>query len=162
MRYSIFRFATPPFALMESKYASAPRDTDGYEAAGPVSGAVPPTKIVVALIPGSAAEPASATGIARSAVARATTSADGRLIVGASFAGALLRTRVAVARDQLPDSAEETTDAIRDDEHEQDQDDAVDDRGAARLLRLLDDPGRQKRAQGLSLRPERQEGDEDR
>ena len=64
IRYSIFRFATPPFALIESKYAFAPRATDAYEAAGPVSGDVPPSRIDVELTPGSADEPASARGAA--------------------------------------------------------------------------------------------------
>ena len=39
---------------------------------------------------------------------------------------------------------------------------AVDDRGTAGLLRLLDDPVGQQRAEILALRPQRQEGDEDR
>src|SRR3990170_685261 len=121
-------------------------------------------RIVVELTPGSAPEPANPTGSATtSAAARASvTSAECRLIVGVSLGIALLRTRVAAARDQLPDSPEQTADAVRDDEHEQDQDDAVDDGGAARLLSLLDDPLRQVRAQVLPLCPERQEGDEDR
>ena len=65
MRYSIFRFATPPPAFTKSKYAFAPRATEAYDAAGPVSGDVPPMTMVVALMPGSAAEPANAVGKAQ-------------------------------------------------------------------------------------------------
>src|SRR3989304_1102799 len=120
-------------------------------------------RIVVGLTPGSADEPANATGRAtKSAAARATTSSDGRLIFGASLVGALPRTRVPATRDQLTDSSEEAADAVRDDEHQEDQDDAVHDRWTAGLLRLLDDCAWQKRAQILPLSPERQGRDGDR
>ena len=58
--YSNFRFATPPFALTESRYAFAPRATEAYAAAGPVSGDVPPRTIDVDVMPGSALDPANA------------------------------------------------------------------------------------------------------
>jgi hypothetical protein len=66
------RFATPPPAFTKSKYAFAPRATVAYDAAGPVSGDVPPMTIVVALTPGSAAEPASAVGSAKTSAAPTT------------------------------------------------------------------------------------------
>ena len=55
--------------MTNSKYAFAPRATDAYDAAGPVSGEVPPMTMVVALTPGSADEPANATGSAKASAA---------------------------------------------------------------------------------------------
>ena len=54
MRYSILRPLTPPPEFANWKYALAPRATDAYDAAEPVSGEVPPMTIVVGLSPGSA------------------------------------------------------------------------------------------------------------
>src|SRR4029079_8302089 len=66
--------------LTESKYAFAPRATDAYEAAGPVSGEVPPRRIVVEVTPGSADEPASASGAATATARAVATSVDRRRI----------------------------------------------------------------------------------
>ena len=52
---SILRPLTPPLALTYLKYASAPRATDAYCDAEPVSGAVPPSRIEVGVTPGIAA-----------------------------------------------------------------------------------------------------------
>jgi hypothetical protein len=72
---AIFRIFAPA-AFTNSKYAVAPRATDAYEAADPVNGDVPPMTMVVALMPGSAAEPAKAVGSeTASAVASAATRA---------------------------------------------------------------------------------------
>ena len=101
-------------------------------------------------MPGSADEPASAVGSATASAAREGGQENG-------LTPRSLRPRVATRRDQLPDAPEETADAVRQDEHEEDQDDAVDDRRPARLLRLLDDAIGQQRAEILALRPERQE-----
>jgi hypothetical protein len=73
--------------LIESKYAFAPRATDAYEAAGPVSGEVPPTRIVDGVTPGSAAEPANAVGrTSTDAAQTAARAAEGRLTSSESSA----------------------------------------------------------------------------
>src|SRR5688572_20158064 len=132
----------PPFALIESKYAFAPRATDAYAAAGPVSGEVPPSRIVLEVIPGSALEPARPTGSTIRARAHEATRAGIRLI-RKSPPGSSGRTRVAPAGQCLPCSPKDAADALRQEEHQQDEHDAVDDRGRAGFLRAFRDEARQ-------------------
>jgi len=58
--YLIFRLFTPPLPLTYLKYAAAPRATDWYAEAGPLSGVVPPIRTSVEVTPGGAAPEATA------------------------------------------------------------------------------------------------------
>src|SRR3954447_2703877 len=84
-RYSILRPLTPPRPLTYLKYASAPREAAAYAAEYPVSGAVPPSRIVLDVTPGSFDRAVAAIA----AVAPATSDAPTATSVSSSFGCAL-------------------------------------------------------------------------
>src|SRR6188508_2372426 len=105
--YEIVRPLTPPRALTYRKYAPAPRTTAADGDCGSERVAVPPSRIVVTSIPGSLREaavaPAASTPASRSSAAltSATVPADRKRFQG----------------------TDESRCAIREREHDQDQDD---------------------------------------